>query len=147
MQNSYSLLERGDEAEVLPLCEELGLGFTPFSPLAGGWLAGRYRRGVAAPAGSRMTMRPGPYEHLRRDEVWDALEGLEARAADTGVDMATLAFAWLLSDPRVTAVIVGPRRPEHLEPAVRALDLRLSPSERAELASLFPWAFRDMSGV
>jgi len=138
VQNSYSLLERGDEAEVLPLCEELGLGFTPFSPLAGGWLAGRYRRGQAAPAGSRMTMRPGPYEHLRRDGIWDGLEALEARAADAGVDMATLAFGWLLSDPRITAVIVGPRRPEHLEPAVRALDLRLSASERDELASLFP---------
>ena len=100
VQNSYSLLERGDEAEVLPLCEELGLGFTPFSPLAGGWLAGRYRRGEAAPAGSRMTMRPGPYEHLRRDEVWDALEGLEARAADAGVDMAAVGPAGDRGDRR-----------------------------------------------
>jgi aryl-alcohol dehydrogenase-like predicted oxidoreductase len=138
VQNSHSLLERGDEAEVLPLCEEGGLGYTPFSPLAGGWLAGRYRRGVAAPAGSRMTMRPEPYEHLRNDEVWDGLEALEARAGEAGFDMATLAFAWLLSDPRVTAVVVGPRRPEHLEPAVRALELELSPAERAELAALFP---------
>jgi aryl-alcohol dehydrogenase-like predicted oxidoreductase len=137
-QNSYSLLDRGDEAEVLPLCAELGLGYTPFSPLAGGWLAGRYRRGEALPAGSRMTMRPEPYEQLRRDEVWDGLEALESRAVAAGVDMATLAFAWLLSDPRVTAVIVGPRRPEHLEPAVRALELELSPGERAELAALFP---------
>jgi aryl-alcohol dehydrogenase-like predicted oxidoreductase len=138
VQNSHSLLERGDEAEVLPLCEEGGLGYTPFSPLAGGWLAGRYRRGVAAPAGSRMTMRPEPYEHLRNDEVGDGLEALEARAGEAGFDMATLAFAWLLSDPRVTAVVVGPRRPEHLEPAVRALELELSPAERAELAALFP---------
>jgi len=137
VQNSYSLLERGDEEEVLPLCEAEGLGYTPFSPLAGGWLAGRYRRGEQAPTGSRMTMRPGPYEHLRREDVWNGLEGLDARAARVGVDMPTLAFAWLLSDPRVTAVVVGPRRPEHLEPAVRALDLKLSADERAELAALF----------
>ncbi len=137
-QNSYSLLERGDEEEVLPLCAEHGLGYTPFSPLAGGWLAGKYRRGEAAPAGSRMTMRPEPYAHLDRDEVWDGLDALRRRAEGHGVDMATLALAWLLSDPRVTAVIVGPRRPEHLEPAVRALELELSGAERAELAALFP---------
>jgi aryl-alcohol dehydrogenase-like predicted oxidoreductase len=137
VQNSYSLLERGDEVEVLPLCAAQGLGYTPFSPLAGGWLAGRYRRGEPAPAGSRMTLRPGPYEHLRRDGVWDGLEALEARAADAGVEMATLALAWLLSDPLVTAVIVGPRRPEQLEPAVRALELELRGAERAELAALF----------
>jgi aryl-alcohol dehydrogenase-like predicted oxidoreductase len=137
VQNSYSLLERADEEEVLPLCEADGLGYTPFSPLAGGWLAGRYRRGETAPAGSRMALRPEPYTHLDRDTVWSGLETLAARAAEHGVDIATLALAWLLSDPRVTAVIVGPRRPEHLDPAVRALDLRLSQEERAELASLF----------
>ena len=135
VQNSYSLLERGDEAEVLPLCAADGLGYTPFSPLAGGWLAGRYRRGEEPPSGSRMAQRPGPYEHLRRAEVWDGLEAFEARAADAGVEPATLALAWLLSDPRITAVIVGPRRPEQLEPAVRAL--ALSAAERAELAALF----------
>ncbi len=140
VQNSCSLLERGDEAEVLPLCERDGLGYTPFSPLAGGWLAGRYRRGEAPPAGSRMTMRPEPYAHLDREEVWAALEAFAARAAGYGVDPATLALAWLLSDPRVTAVVVGPRRPEHLDPAVRALELRLSADERADLAALFPGA-------
>jgi aryl-alcohol dehydrogenase-like predicted oxidoreductase len=137
VQNSYSLLERGDEAEVLPLCAADGLGYTPFSPLAGGWLAGRYRRGEEPPAGSRMALRPGPYEHLRRAEVWDGLEAFKARAADAGVEPATLALAWLLSDPRITAVIVGPRRPEQLEPAVRALELELNAAERAELAALF----------
>ena len=65
VQNSYSLLDRDAEREVLPLCAAHGLGFTPFSPLAGGWLTGKYRRGAPAPAGSRMTMRPEPYEHLR----------------------------------------------------------------------------------
>jgi aryl-alcohol dehydrogenase-like predicted oxidoreductase len=116
VQNSYSLLDREAEQEVLPTCLEHGLGFTPFSPLAGGWLTGKYRRDAPPPEGSRMTMRPEPYEHLRTGAVFDALEELERRG-----DPATLALAWLLAQPAVTAVVVGPRRPAHLEPALRAL--------------------------
>jgi len=129
VQNSYSLLDRDAEQEVLPLCEQHGLGFTPFSPLAGGWLTGKYRRGEPAPAGSRMTMRPEAYEHLREDKVYDGLERLEELG-----DPAALALAWLLADPRVTAVLVGPRRPAQLEPALAALDLTV---DRDELARLF----------
>jgi len=136
VQNSYSLLDREAEAEVLPLCRAQGLGFTPFSPLAGGWLTGKYRRGAPPPAGSRMTLRSEPYEHLRTDAVFDGLEALERAAAARGVDSATLAFAWLLSSPDVTAVVVGPRRPAHLEPALRALELELSEADRAGLAAL-----------
>jgi aryl-alcohol dehydrogenase-like predicted oxidoreductase len=129
VQNSYSLLDREAEHEVLPLCEEHGLGFTPFSPLAGGWLTGKYRRDEPAPAGSRMTMRPEPYEHLREDTVYDGLEHLQELG-----DPAALALAWLLADSRVTAVVVGPRRPAHLEPALVALHLAV---DRDELARLF----------
>jgi len=117
VQDSYSLLDRDAEQDVLPICREHGLGFTPFSPLAGGWLTGKYRRDAPAPAGSRMTLRPGPYEHLRTDAVYDALEALEQLG-----DPATLAFAWLLAQPDVTAVVVGPRRPAQLEPALAALE-------------------------
>jgi aryl-alcohol dehydrogenase-like predicted oxidoreductase len=138
VQNSYSLLDREPQVEVLPLCAEHGLGFTPFSPLAGGWLTGKYRRDEEAPAGSRMTMRPEPYLHLRDDAVYDALDGLAVAAAERGISTAELALAWLLADPRVTAVIVGPRRPEHLEPALAALSVRLDVSEREKLAALFP---------
>jgi aryl-alcohol dehydrogenase-like predicted oxidoreductase len=123
VQNSYSLLDRDVEAELLPLCAERGLGFTPFSPLAGGWLTGKYRRNEAPPAGSRMTMRPGPYEHLQTDAVFDLLEDLERRAMERGTTMAALALAWLLANPAVTAVIVGPRTPAHLEPALAALQI------------------------
>jgi aryl-alcohol dehydrogenase-like predicted oxidoreductase len=121
VQNEYSLLERDAEREVLPLCAERGLGFTPFSPLAGGWLTGKYRRGEALPAGSRMTMRPEPYEHLRTDAVFDQLEALEGEAAERGVTTATLAIEFLFRDPRITAVIIGPRRPAHLTPIVDGL--------------------------
>jgi aryl-alcohol dehydrogenase-like predicted oxidoreductase len=137
VQNSYSLLDRESEG-VLRLCAERGLGFTPFSPLAGGWLAGRYRRGEPPPPGSRMTMRPEPYLHLDDEAVYRGLDRFAAAAADRGVDMPTLAVAWLLTDPRVTAVVVGPRRPEHLAPARTALDVELSAADRDELASLFP---------
>ena len=138
VQNSYSLLDREPEREVLPLCAEHGLGFTPFSPLGGGWLTGKYRRGENAPPGSRMTMRPEPYLHrLDDDSVWRGLDGLAAAAGDRGTTPAALALAWLLADPRVTAVIVGPRRSEHLEPALAALAAPLSERERAELSALF----------
>ena len=136
VQNSYSLLDQ-DGAEVLALCEREGLGFTPFGPLAGGWLTGKYRRGAPPPPGSRMTLRPEPYEQFADDRVYDALEAFEAAARERGVDSATLAVAWLLADQRVTSVIVGPRRPEHLEPARAALELELTPAERAELGALF----------
>ena len=133
VQNSYSLLEREAEDEVLPFCAEHGIAFTAFGPLAGGWLTGKYRRGEPPPAGSRMTQRPEGYAHFERDEVYDGLERLAGRG-----DMATLAFAWLFANPLVSAVVTGARRPEHLDPVFAGLDTKLSPAERDELASLFP---------
>lgn len=129
VQNSYSLLDRAAEREVLPLCREHGIGFTPYSPLAGGWLTGKYRRAAAPPEGSRMTVRPEPYEHLRTDAVFAALAALEQLG-----DPATLAFAWLLAQPDVTAVVAGPRRPEHLAPALHALATGV---DAAALGALF----------
>jgi aryl-alcohol dehydrogenase-like predicted oxidoreductase len=131
VQNSYSLLDRDVEDEVLPLCAEHGLRFQVHSPLMGGWLTGKYRRDAPPPDGSRMTLRSGPYEHLDDDRVYDALEELERRG-----DPATLAFAWLLADERVS-VVVGPRRPEQLEPALAALANPLSPEDRDALSAEF----------
>ncbi len=136
-QNPYSLLERDDETEALQLCADNGLGYTPFSPLAGGWLTGKYRRDEAPPAGSRMTMRPEPYRHLQQDRVYDALEKFEAHARERGTTPAALAVAWLLAQPHVTAVVIGPRRPDQLRPALEALTLDLSPPERDTLTELF----------
>jgi aryl-alcohol dehydrogenase-like predicted oxidoreductase len=137
VQNSYSLLERGDEAEVIPFCRERGVDYQAFSPLAGGWLTGKYRRGEAAPAGSRMAMRPEPYRHLEDDRVYDALDAFEAAAAQRGVSAAGLALAWALGG--ATSIVVGPRRPEHLAPVREALALELSAAERDEVGSLFGW--------
>ena len=138
VQNSYSLLDRDDETGVLPVCARDGLGYTPYSPLAGGWLTGKYRRGEALPEGSRMPMRPEPYAHLQDDAVFDTLEAFAAQARERDTTPATLALAWLLADPRVTALVIGPRRPEQLQPALDAVALNLSPVERDAITELFP---------
>jgi len=137
LQNSYSLLDRGDERDVLPLCAEHGVSYEAYSPLAGGWLTGKYRRGEPPPSGSRMTQRPEGYEHFRTDRVFDALDALSAAAAERNVDPATLAIAWLFAQPNVAAVVTGPRRPEHLDPALTALELELPSADADELAALF----------
>jgi aryl-alcohol dehydrogenase-like predicted oxidoreductase len=135
IQNSYSLLDRGDEEEVLPLCEEHGIAYQAFGPLAGGWLTGKYRRGEPAPEGSRMTLRPEPYRRFDDERVFAGIEALERTARERGVSAAGLALAWVTA---AVDAVVGPRRPEHLEPAREASSLELGPRERAELGSLFP---------
>jgi aryl-alcohol dehydrogenase-like predicted oxidoreductase len=130
IQNSYSLLTRQDEPELLPLCAERGVAYLAFSPLAGGWLTGKYRHGKPYPAGSRMTQRPEPYRDFVTDQTFEALGRLEAIAAGRGTSMAGLALAWLLADDRVAQVVIGPGRPEHLAPVAEALNHPLTPQER-----------------
>ncbi|HEY3018311.1 MAG TPA: aldo/keto reductase [Gaiellaceae bacterium] len=137
VQNSYSLLHRTDEEEVLGLCDAFSVAYTPFSPLAGGWLTGKYRRDEPPPPGSRMATRPEPYEHLRTDATFDALDRFKDAAAQRGLDAPTLAIAWVLAQPGVTAVIVGPRSPQQLEDTIRAVEVQLSKDEADELAALF----------
>ena len=102
-----------------------------FSPLAGGWLTGKYRRGEPFPEGSRMTQRPEPYRELVTGRTFDALARLEAMASGRGISMAGLALAWLLADERVTQVVIGPGRPEHLAPVAEALRHPLTGPDRA----------------
>jgi aryl-alcohol dehydrogenase-like predicted oxidoreductase len=132
IQNAHSLLEPESE-EVLALCARHGISFLAFGPLSGGWLTGKYRRGQPFPPGSRMTQRPEPYAALMNDATFDVLERLEARALERGRSLAGLALAWLLADQRVTQVVVGPGRPEHLEPVHEAL---ANPLTREEVARL-----------
>jgi aryl-alcohol dehydrogenase-like predicted oxidoreductase len=139
IQNSYSLLERGDgeAGGVLEVCAEHRLAYIVFSPLAGGWLTGKYRRGQQFPTGSRMTQRPEPYGGFLHDRTFDALEDLDALSAQRGTSMAGTALAWLLADDRVGQVVTGPGRPEHLTPVREALEHPLTDAERARLEEVF----------
>jgi aryl-alcohol dehydrogenase-like predicted oxidoreductase len=139
VQNSYSLLERSDETTILPLCADQGLGYTPFSPLAGGWLTGKYQSAADFPEGSRMTLRPEPYVRFLNDATFQGLEQFKAEAERRGVSMGGLALAWVMSNPLVTAPIIGPRKVSHLDPVREALTLQLTAEERDELSQLFPY--------
>jgi aryl-alcohol dehydrogenase-like predicted oxidoreductase len=133
IQNSYSLLARQDEPELLPLCAERGVAYLAFSPLAGGWLTGKYRRGAPYPAGSRMTKRPGPYAGFVTDQTFEALAGLRAIASGRGTSMAGLALAWLLADDRVAQIVIGPGRPVHLAAVAEALEHPVTGQQRATI--------------
>ena len=135
LQNGYSLLDRR-AAEGFGVCATHGIAFTAYSPLAGGWLTGKYHAGQPYPDGSRMSLRPDPYRELEQPATFAALAELERVAGERGVSLATLGLAWVLTDPGVTAAIVGPRRPEQLAPAIEALDVRLDQDERAALAGM-----------
>jgi aryl-alcohol dehydrogenase-like predicted oxidoreductase len=137
VQNGYSLLERGDEAGVLPLCARTGMAYSVYSPLCGGWLTGKYRRGAGYPAGSRMTQRPEPYADLATDRTFTALEALEAMSQQRATSMAGTALAWLLADERIAQIVVGPGRPAHLEPVREAIEQPLGPDERSHLSEVF----------
>jgi len=127
LQSSYSLLDRAVAADAFATCGRHGLGFTAFSPLAGGWLTGKYRAGQAFPVGSRMTLRPEPYAQFTNDATYRMIDELARAAMARGVSLATMALAWVLADPGVTAAIVGPRRPEQLASSGAALHIDLTP--------------------
>jgi len=130
IQNNHSLLARQDAADVLPLCADRGVAYLAFSPLAGGWLTGKYQHGAPFPAGSRMTQRPDPYQDFVTERTFAALARLQAIAAGRGTSMAGLALAWLLADDRVTQIVIGPGRPQHLAPVTEALAYPVTEQER-----------------
>jgi aryl-alcohol dehydrogenase-like predicted oxidoreductase len=126
-QPPYSMLVRGIEADVLPAIERHGMGAIVWSPLAGGWLSGRYRKDADLPASSRMERLPQRFDlsipgNQRKLEAADALGAL---ADETGVPLVQLAIAWTISHPAVTSAIIGPRTMEHLESQLPAADLEL----------------------
>jgi aryl-alcohol dehydrogenase-like predicted oxidoreductase len=137
LQPEYSLLVRSTEWELLPLCREEGIGVIAWSPLAGGWLSGKYRQAGAYPQGSRMTLRPEPYLHLVSDRIFAGLATLGGDAAARGAEITALAIAWVLHHPRVDAAIIGPRTVAHLDAALAAVPIALSDDDASRLANLF----------
>ena len=135
VQNGYSLLDRAIEDDVLPLAARERMAVTPFSPTSGGLLTGKYRFGERPPAGSRVDLRPKPYQHLMNKRTFEAIDALRAAAAERGLDTGTLALAWVLSHPAVTSALIGPRTVEQFKPWLDAVDVHLTNDEREALAS------------
>jgi aryl-alcohol dehydrogenase-like predicted oxidoreductase len=127
-QPPYSILVRGIEADVLPVAEKYGMGVIPWSPLGGGWLTGRYRKGQEVPESRRAQRLPGRYDMSKPENQakFDAVEELALLAEDAGITMIHLALAFTLAHPAVTAPIIGPRTMEQLESQLGAVDVTLS---------------------
>jgi aryl-alcohol dehydrogenase-like predicted oxidoreductase len=127
-QPPYSILARGIEADLLPVAQEYGMGVLPWSPLAGGWLSGRYRSGRDVPVSNRAARMPARYDlsdpgNLSKLEAADALAVLADKA---GLSLVHLALAFVLAHPAVTAPIIGPRTMGHLESQLGAADVVLT---------------------
>jgi aryl-alcohol dehydrogenase-like predicted oxidoreductase len=129
-QPPYSILVREVERSVLPTCQRYGMGVIPWSPLAGGYLAGRYRKDAELPPDSRMARRFGSqFEDERQRAVHeqrvDVVEELRKVTADAGITITHLAIAFVLEHPAVTSAIIGPRTMEQLDDLLAGADVRL----------------------
>jgi aryl-alcohol dehydrogenase-like predicted oxidoreductase len=139
-QPPYSLLVRGIEAEVLPVCEQYGMGVIPWSPLAGGWLSGRYRKGGDAPQSTRAELLPLRYDlSLPENQTkLEAAEQLAQLAERAGMSLIHLALAFVMRHPAVTAPIIGPRTMEQLESQLGAAEVVLSDDVLDEIDAIVP---------
>jgi aryl-alcohol dehydrogenase-like predicted oxidoreductase len=131
-QNRYSLLHRHVEKATVPACERFGLGLLPFFPLESGLLTGKYKRGSAAPAGTRMAM--DRYAHWIANAPWDAIEAIEKYAAERGITPLDVAIGGLAARPAVASVIAGATTPEQIRANVAAGSWRPSTEDLAELS-------------
>jgi aryl-alcohol dehydrogenase-like predicted oxidoreductase len=127
-QPPYSILARGIEADVLPTCRRYGIGVIAWSPLAGGWLSGRYRKGSEVPATRRAQIVPARYDMSlpANQRKLRLAEELAQLAEEAGISLIHLAIAFVIRHPAVTAAIIGPRTMEHLESQLGAVDVHLS---------------------
>ncbi|HEX4955680.1 MAG TPA: aldo/keto reductase [Thermoanaerobaculia bacterium] len=139
LQPPYSMLRRTMETEHFPACQRFGIGCMVWSPLEGGWLTGKYRRGAANPADSpRAKSWVGDLAQPRFERRLNVVEELLAWAARRGTPLSELALAWTLDQPAVTSTIIGPRTPEQLASCLAALALRLTDEDRAVVDRLVP---------
>jgi len=138
LQPEYNLVDRHEEANLLPICADEDVGVIPWSPLAGGFLTGKYEQANETPDGTRADT--DDYTRNRfTEENWQVLDAVRDIAATKDVTPAQVSLAWLLHRDVVDAPIIGPRRIDHLEENVEALDIELSADERARLEEpIFP---------
>lgn len=138
IQPMYNALKRGIETEILPLCEDRGLGVIPYNVLAGGFLTGKYRKGQPLPQGTRLEQSDQYRRRYWSDCGFEVLEGFLAAAKELGVTPEQLALAWVLAEARITAAILGARNVKQLNDTLRGLNVVLSPEERAAIPAA-PW--------
>ncbi|WP_239347539.1 aldo/keto reductase [Frankia sp. CIT1] len=139
-QPPYSLLARGVEREVLPVAQRYGLAVIPWSPLAGGWLSGRYRKGAELPVSGRGQRTPGRFDLTLPANATklEAVERLALLAEDAGLSLIHLAIAFVLTHPAVTSAIIGPRTLEQLESQLDAVKVTLSPDVLNRIDEIVP---------
>lgn len=125
-QDEYSLLRRGLETSLQPAMRAYGLGLIPYSPLAGGFLTGKYKKNAPLPEGARITKNKRAAERWLNDTNWTIVERLDNFSQQRGHSLLELAFSWLASRPPVASVIAGATKPEQLELNVRAVDWTLT---------------------
>jgi 1-deoxyxylulose-5-phosphate synthase len=139
VQPRYNLLFRELERELFPLCLQEGIGVIPYNPIAGGLLSGKHRREGAPPEGSRFQLGSAGkmyQDRYWRDRMFDTVEALKPIAREAGLDLVTMAVAWVMANPAITAPIIGASRPEQLAPALAAAATRLAPDLKARLDEL-----------
>src|SRR5437763_317355 len=139
-QPPYSLLVRGIETSVLPTCQKYGMGVIPWSPLASGWLSGKYRKGQELPKSGRAARMPQRFdvnipENARK---LDLVEELMKVAADAGISLIELALGFVTAHPAVTSAIIGPRTMDHVESQLGALETRLDGAILDRIDELVP---------
>jgi aryl-alcohol dehydrogenase-like predicted oxidoreductase len=139
-QPPYSIFARGVETAVLPTCNTYGMGVIPWSPLAGGWLSGKYRRGTDKPTGGRASRVPDRFDYdlPANQRKLDLVDELSKVAADAGLPLTHLAMAWVLEHPAVTAPIIGPRTMDQLVDLLPAADVRLESDVLDRIDELVP---------
>jgi aryl-alcohol dehydrogenase-like predicted oxidoreductase len=139
-QPPYSILIRGVEADVLPTCRRHDMGVIPWSPLAGGWLSGRWRKGQDAPDSARADRLPSRYDLSipGNQRKLDAADALAKVAEEAGMPLIHLALAFVINHPAVTSAIIGPRTMEHLESQLGAADVKLDPAILDHIDEIVP---------
>jgi aryl-alcohol dehydrogenase-like predicted oxidoreductase len=136
LQAQYSLVERGLELEHLPALRRFGLGLLAWSPLAGGFLSGKYRRDQPPPAGSRLEKWKDRLSKRDTDRSWALLAQLAEISQSIGASSSQVALAWLLEQPAVSAVILGVRTLAQLEDGLKAVDVTLAREQSSRLGEL-----------
>jgi aryl-alcohol dehydrogenase-like predicted oxidoreductase len=139
-QPPYSILVRGIEEDVLPTCRRYGMGVIAWSPLAGGWLSGRWRKGADDLTSRRSALIPQRYDLSipANQRKLEAAEALAQLAEETGISLIHLALAFVIRHPAVTAAIIGPRTMEHLESQLGAADVELSADVLDRIDAIVP---------